>query len=60
MSTVQPTTVEQAKKVLREARLTDHMAKAKKALERNDHEGFAKAASAFVALYRNKGKKVSK
>lgn len=54
--------VSEAKGLLRQARLREHVQKIGKAITSGDMDALAKASSGFVALYRsaNKTKKVSK
>lgn len=53
-------TVEQAKKMLKQARLNEHREGIRKALSSNNDAELAKACSRFFASFTNKGKKVKK
>lgn len=56
MSTQVTPSVEDAKRILRQARLNQHKTNIRKALDSNRDEDLANASSGFVALFRNKAK----
>lgn len=60
MSTQTEPTVEQAKALLRQARLRGHKANIRKALDANRDIDLATACSGFAALFRNRGNKGKK